>query len=235
MNRIILFESDLLPDKTALLTGRRLSHLREILGKQTGETVRAGLLDGKCGTATIVSLTEKEAVLAPVFSHDPPAKIPLTLVIAMQRPKTLKKILQYSAAMGVTRIYIIRTWRTDKSYFSNSILSEKGLLDEVILGLEQAGDTIPPEIQLRKKFRPFVEDELPEISAGSMRLVAHPYTDKPMPRGADTPVTLAMGPEGGFIPFEIELLEQTGFTSVHIGERILRTENALPAIIGRLF
>jgi 16S rRNA (uracil1498-N3)-methyltransferase len=235
MNRIILLESDFRSDKSALLTGRRLSHLREILGKQPGESVRAGLLGGKCGTATIVSLTEKEAILEPVFTHEPPSKIPLTLIVAMQRPKTLKKILQYSAAMGVMCIYIIRTWRTDKSYFSNSILTEKGLLDEVILGLEQAGDTIPPEIFVRKKFRPFVEDELPVISEGSMRLAAHPYSDKSMPRGADTPVTLALGPEGGFIPFEIELLEKTNFTAVHIGERILRTENALPAIIGKLF
>jgi RsmE family RNA methyltransferase len=235
MNRLILFGNELSPDNTATLTGRRLIHLREILGKKPGDSVRAGLLGGKCGSATIVSLTEHEAVLAPVFTQDPPAKIPLTLVVAMQRPKTLKKILQYAAAMGVMRIYIIRTWRTEKSYFSNSILTEKGLLNETVLGLEQAGDTIPPVIEVRTKFKPFVEDELPEISEGTLRLAAHPYSEHPMPRGPEKPVTLALGPEGGFIPYEIELLEQIGFTSVHIGERILRTENALSTIVGRLF
>jgi RsmE family RNA methyltransferase len=48
-------------------------------------------------------------------------------------------------------------------------------------------------------------------------------------------VTLAIGPEGGFIPYEIDLLKKHNFKATHVGERVLRVENAIPAIISRLF
>ncbi|MDB2481016.1 16S rRNA (uracil(1498)-N(3))-methyltransferase, partial [Porticoccaceae bacterium] len=40
---------------------------------------------------------------------------------------------------------------------------------------------------------------------------------------------------GGFIPYEIDKLNQVGFESVHLGQRILRVENAVPALVSRLF
>jgi RsmE family RNA methyltransferase len=49
------------------------------------------------------------------------------------------------------------------------------------------------------------------------------------------PCTLAIGPEGGFIPYEIEKLQQAGFAGVHLGARILRVENAVTALVSRLF
>ena len=55
------------------------------------------------------------------------------------------------------------------------------------------------------------------------------------PRGVLTPVTLAIGPEGGFIPYEIDALQKIGFETVSLGDRILRVETALPFLVGRLF
>jgi RsmE family RNA methyltransferase len=55
------------------------------------------------------------------------------------------------------------------------------------------------------------------------------------PHDVNCAVTLVIGPEGGFIPFEIELLEKNGFQAVTLGPRILRVENAIPALAGRLF
>ena len=113
-------------------------------------------------------------------------------------------------------------------------MTDANLRDQAILGLEQARDTILPAIEPRRLFRPFVEDELPDIARGSMALVAHPYADAGCPRGVDGPLTIAIGPEGGFIQKEIESLERIGFRAVPIGTRILRVETAIPALIGRL-
>jgi len=235
MNQILLVDDDFVGGK-AVLKGRRLSHVREILGKDKGDLIKAGILGDKRGTARILRIDEECAILEPTLDDDPPAKLPLTLVIAMQRPKVLKRILQCAAALGVSQIYIIRTWRTEKSYFSNSILSPDNLRDELILGLEQSRDTILPEILLRTRFRPFVEDEIPAIIKNSIALAAHPYADTPCTRApSGSSVTLALGPEGGFIPFEIELLSAQGFTPVSLGERILRTEQAFPYLVGKIF
>ena len=48
-------------------------------------------------------------------------------------------------------------------------------------------------------------------------------------------MTLAIGPEGGWIPYEVELLQKAGLQPVQLGQRILRVENAVPALLARLF
>jgi RsmE family RNA methyltransferase len=89
-------------------------------------------------------------------------------------------------------------------------------------------------VLLRPRFRPFVEDELSGLTAGSLCLVAHPDSAQPCPGNLAGPFTLAIGPEGGFIPFEIDLLSRQGFRPVHLGPRPLRVETAVPALLGRL-
>ena len=106
---------------------------------------------------------------------------------------------------------------------------------QMITGLEQGKDTIIPVIQIRKRLKPFVEDELPSIIKDTLALVSHPAAQSPCPRGMDSPVTLAIGPEGGFIPYEVDALQNIGFKPVSLGDRILRVETAIPFIIGRLF
>jgi RsmE family RNA methyltransferase len=48
-------------------------------------------------------------------------------------------------------------------------------------------------------------------------------------------VTLAIGPEGGFIGEEIGAFERAGFLPVSMGERVLRVETAVAALIARVF
>ena len=105
----------------------------------------------------------------------------------------------------------------------------------MLLGLEQARDTILPRIELRRKFKPFVEDELSDIVGERIALVAHPYEAQPCPSSLDKEAVLVIGPEGGFIPYEIDHLKQNGCIPVTIGQRILRVETAIAAFTGRLF
>src|SRR5207245_8560940 len=106
--------------------------------------------------------------------------------------------------------------------------------DAGILGLEQARDTVLPQIETHRLFRPFVEQELPSVAASTLALVAHPTAADACPRDVQQPVTLAIGPEGGFIAEEIASLERVGFRAVHFGARILRVETAVAALVARL-
>jgi 16S rRNA (uracil1498-N3)-methyltransferase len=232
---LLLLNTDQCRDNVATVTGRQLDHLRKVQRAKFGDSVRVGMINGLMGEAVITALDSEQASLQVSLDTPPPDAIPLTLVMALPRPKMLRRTLQTIAAMGVKKLYLINSSRVEKSFWQTPFLKPEALEEQLILGLEQAKDTLMPEIYLRKLFKPFVEDELGDIIKGSQALVAQPLTPTPCPIDCNAAVTLAIGPEGGFIPYEVEKLNQVGFDSVHLGPRILRVENAVPALISRLF
>ena len=223
MNLVLLFPEDFVSDTRARVEGRRLQEIRRI-GR---DELRIGVVNGRVGTAKVVN-GELEVHL----DADPPPPLPLTLVLALPRPKVLNRVIASATSMGIKRIFLINAWRVEKSYWKSPKLER--LREAAILGLEQARDTVMPQIELRRFFRPFVEDELPSLAANTLALVAHPTAADACPRDVQQPVTLAIGPEGGFIAEEIASLERIGFRPVSIGARILRVETAVAALVGRL-
>lgn len=236
MNLLLLFESDFTDGTHTVvrLTGRRREHALSVWKVAVGDELRAGVLNGNMGTAKVERVDEASLEMRVVFNEAPPPLLPLTLVLALPRPKALKRCIEAVTALGVKRVFIIGSRRVEKSYWSSPELSNENLMTHMLLGLEQACDTVLPEIALRKRFKPFVEDDAAEIIEGTRAIVAHPYSASACPCNLQGPVTLAIGPEGGFIPYEIELLKKHGFEDVSLGKRILRVEYAVPAIIGRL-
>ncbi|HXH95556.1 MAG TPA: RsmE family RNA methyltransferase, partial [Thermoanaerobaculia bacterium] len=168
------------------------------------------------------------------LDHDPPAALPLTLILALPRPKVLNRVIASAASLGIKRIVLINAWRVEKSYWKSPRLSPENLRNQSILGLEQSRDTVIPSIYTRRFFRAFVEDELPSLARGTRALVAHPHALESCPRDVREPVTLVIGPEGGFIDAEIASLQAAGCTPVTIGERILRVETVVPYLAARL-
>ena len=235
MNLILLEADDCLHDDLAVLTGRRLQHVLSVHKADVGQHLRVGMVNGLMGEGEIIQLDHNALHLRFSVSQPPPAKLPLTLLLALPRPKMLKRILQTVATMGVERLVLINSYRVEKSFWDSPFVQADAIREQLMLGLEQGRDTVLPQIMLEKRFKPFVEDRLPALSADSLRLVAHPVADQSCPRAVTQPVTLAIGCEGGFIPYEVDLLAQQGFTAVGLGERILRVETAVTALIARLF
>ncbi len=147
----------------------------------------------------------------------------------------LRRIFQTIATMGVKRLYLINTWRVEKSYWQTPWLSDSAIREQLILGLEQGCDTVLPEIIIKKRFKPFVEDELPNIISNTKALVAHPTGSAPCPMALNRQTSLAVGPEGGFIDYEVTKLVEAGFESITLGNRILRVEIAIPVLLSKLF
>jgi len=231
MNLLLLRDDDFLPDGSARLTGRRLLHAREVLRAAQGDVLRAGRLGGLTGTAEILLLTESELRLRVELTQEPPPRPGIDLLLALPRPKALRKVLPAAASLGVDRIVLVNAARVEKSYFESKVFA--GLDELLCQGLEQARDTRLPEVLVRERFRPFVEDELEALFAGSARLVAHPAARESLAQRSGRAL-LAIGPEGGWVPFELELLRQRGFTAFTLGPRPLRVEVALPYALGAL-
>lgn len=216
---------------------RQTRHLQTTLMAKPGDTIRVGLLEGKRGQATLLSYKGDHARLrVEHLSEEPPAKLNLTLLMAMPRPKVFRRILQAVVALGVDRLILINSYRVEKSYWQTPWLQPDSLAENIQLGLEQSGDTRSPDILIRKRFKPFVEDELPALSEGVECLLAHPgpVHEKHCINRHQAQM-LAVGPEGGFIPYEIEKLCESGFRIHSLGPRILRVDTAISALIGQLY
>ena len=217
------------------LSGRRLTHVRETHRAELGDVLCVGLLDGLLGSGTVLRLDEEALEMHVELQQPPPAKLPLTLILALPRPKVLNRVLASATSLGVRSIHLVNAWKVEKSYWKSPRMAEENLLHQRALGLEQAKDTRLPELHLHRLFRPFVEEELPHIVQATQALVGHPGALEPCPRQVGAPITLAVGPEGGWIEAELESLQRAGFRPVDLGPRILRTETAVAALVGRLF
>ena len=235
MNLLLLEDGDFVAPDRVRLQGRRLQHLRDVHRAECGDSLRVGRLGGLMGRGELLSLNAEQAELQISLDTHPPAKLPLTLLLAVPRPKMLKRVLQTVSAMGVARLVLLNSYRVEKSFWQTPFLEPAAIREQLILGLEQARDTVLPEVTLEKRFKPFVEDRLPALADGTLGLTGHPGDYPACPRAVDGPVTLAIGPEGGWIPYEVELLRLAGLQPVQLGERILRVETAVPALLARLF
>lgn len=235
MNLILLLPEDGIDGSGRVrLRGRRLRHVLEVHRAAVGDELRVGLLGGGIGVGRVVALTPDALEMQVRIECPPPPPLPVALVLALPRPKVLRRVLRAASSLGVKRIVLLNARRVEKSYWQSPYLETAATTEQLMLGLEQARDTVLPEVLIRTRFKPFVEDELPELIRGTLPLVAHPGATAECPRVAGRAVTLAIGPEGGFIPYEIERLVCCGFTPVSLGERILSTETAVPALLARL-
>lgn len=234
MNIVLLDPRQTASELWSISAKRQLEHLRTHVDVQAGDTLKVGVREGKRYLAEVLSVTEQRIQLKPIAEEAVPAKLPVTLIVAMPRPKVLRRLIMDSVTLGVEKIILLHSYRVDKSYWQTPFLQQ--LQHYVDLGLEQAGDTVAPKIELYKRFKPFVEDVLPlMIHSDCPAYVAHPYELQKMPAGIAHSCTIIIGPEGGFIPYEIELLKKNGCQAVSLGSRIIRTETVIPYVLGRLF
>jgi len=235
VNLLLLEAADFVAADRVILRDRRLTHIQEVHRAEAGECLRVGLLGGQMGRGHLLRLTPGEAELRIELQQAPPAKLPVTLLLALPRPKMLRRVLQTVASMGVPRLVLLNSYRVEKSFWQTPFLEAQAIREQLLLGLEQARDTVLPEVIIEKRFKPFVEDRLPQLVAGTRGLVGHPGEYPACPRALTEPVTLAIGPEGGWIPYEVEKLTEAGLQPVQLGERILRVETAVSALLARLF
>nr|WP_314576358.1 16S rRNA (uracil(1498)-N(3))-methyltransferase [uncultured Pseudomonas sp.] len=235
MNLLLLEDADFIASDRVVLRDRRLKHMQEVHRSEVGDSLRVGRVGGLLGSAELLRLEPREAELSVVFDREPPSKLPLTLILALPRPKMLRRVFQTVATMGVPKVILVNSYRVEKSFWQTPFLEPVAIREQLILGLEQARDSVLPEIVIEKRFKPFVEDRLPGVADGTLGLVGHPGDFPACPRAVEQPVTLAIGPEGGWIPYEVDLLRASGLSPVQLGDRILRVETAVTALLARLF
>jgi len=230
----------LIPKNAKSITNKeQITHIKEVLKAKEGDSLTIGEIGGNIGKATIAKIDSREVALTNIVLHKkPPAKLDLTIVLALPRPKVLRRLIMDITTLGVNKLIIVNSYRTQKSYWQSPLLDR---IDEFIFeGLQQAIDTVPLKVELKKRFKPFVEDEFTSLlKEQESAVVAHPYAIESwksyLKENSDTqmPKVLCIGAEGGWIEYEVELLCKHGCRAISLGERILRTETVVSVMLGQ--
>ncbi|WP_417537997.1 16S rRNA (uracil(1498)-N(3))-methyltransferase [Marinomonas sp.] len=237
MNIILLDPENTLADGLFALSSRQQTHISKVIKAQSGDVLRVGVLNGKIGEGIYEPPSEDRAgyIHSVNVFVSPPEPLPMVLVMALPRPNMLKRTLQNITAMGVKDVYLIHSAKVEKSYWQSPVLQTESIQQCLLEGLEQAKDTIMPNWSLIPRFRPFVEDQLPDLLKNKRGILAHPYLAKPCPIDIQQPCVLALGPEGGWNDFEVSKWHEAGMESVHLGDRILKVETVVPVLLSRLY
>ncbi len=224
---IILLEPCEVTAGRCTLGDTRATHLRTFLHAQEGTRFRLGITDGLLGWGTVEVVTPTavtfaveltEAALEPWFD----------LVLALPRPRSLKRILFQTAAMGVRKLFLVGAHKVEKSYFSMHLLRPEEYRPVLLDGLMQGKTTRVPEVCIVPKFRDLWAQLPPE---DTLRLIANPAETAPdFAQQTAAPVLLAVGPDGGWTAEENERFAEHGFQPMTLGVRPLRTDTAVIAL-----
>lgn len=238
---IILLEQEEIKHGHIVLSDHRAKHIVKVLRSDAGDLLRVGVIDGDIGTGKIVTIQKKFPFIVELtvqLTEKTVSSPVIDLLLALPRPIMLKRILSQVTALGVGRIFIINASRVEKSFWEAGVLQQSEYRPHLIQGLEQAVDTKVPEINVFRHFRPFVEDKLPGIANNySHQLLAHPQGKKTLSACMGDEkgrVLYGIGPEGGWLDFELKKLEEAGMAPFSIGARILKVDTATVAIHGRI-
>jgi 16S rRNA (uracil1498-N3)-methyltransferase len=234
MNCLILLPEDFHGDGVAVIRGARARHIRDVLKKRAGDSLVAGVLNGPLGMSRIVEAGDDHVTVElPAGSVPPQSRI--DLILAMPRPKVMKRLWAPLASLGIRRIVIIGEEKVEPFYFASHAVTEEIYRPRLIEGLEQARDTHLPEVMIHESFSRFAENHLAGLAAGGACLIAQPGASVNVPdalAGNDGEhVVLAVGSEGGWSEHALKVFVRHAFVPVGLGDRPLRTDVAVIALL----
>ena len=123
--------------------------------------------------------------------------------------------------------------KSEFSYLNSSLWSDRNLLDEIILGLEQGGRVIAPKIQvLKNKYR--IKEHLTEGSRFLLDFNCKYLTELESELNITNSIQIVLGPESGLTLQDTEYFSKLGFQTISVSENILRSEVALSFLLAQI-
>ncbi|AQT67180.1 16S ribosomal RNA methyltransferase RsmE [Anaerohalosphaera lusitana] len=242
MNLILVDKCDEVGAGVYRLGDARGRHVRRVLRAGVGDELKVGLINGPKGTAVVRSVGLEAVELECEFAGEMDVPdVEVDLVCGLPRPQTLKKVLQSAATMGVRRVHFVDGKRVEKCYFSASVLDEVNVVGHLLEGMSQGRQTRMPMVFVHRWFRRFFWYTLENLERAEEVKAKRLLTDMAvedylaaMDAEGVRRVLLAVGPEGGWVQSEIDMMVDAGFEKFRLGAWPLRVENAVVAALGQL-
>lgn len=215
------------PGQTLDLPPDAAHHAAKVLRMETGHKVT--LFNGEGGeyAATITHISKNGVTVKTTGFHEREAESPLavTLAQAISSGDKMDYTLQKAVELGITHIQPLASERCVVKLSGERAEKRVRHWQQVVISAcEQSGRNRVPEVA---PIQPLIHwlGSLPPEAQHLMLAPGAPHSLRDLP-APSTPVTLLIGPEGGLSPAEIRAAENSGFTSVRLGPRVLRTETA---------
>jgi RsmE family RNA methyltransferase len=199
-----------------------------------GVVVPAAVWEGGRGRATVLAYAPDEVRVQISLTLPPLPRLPITLLVGVCRPQTLKKVVQAGALLGVREVVFFGSELGERSYFSSKELRPERLRLEMVKALEQAHDSVPLRVvtapSLESAMHPWREPVgrvalYGETAADGVPL-AHLRIPSPL-----VEIVVVIGPEAGLSIGERTVLRGQGFQPVSFGPRVLRVETAVASLV----
>jgi len=214
-----------------LLTGEEHQHLAKVLRLSPGREVEVFDGEGRRARATVSAVEKRQSVLQLTQRReDPPTPAPpwLRVAVAIPKAKRAQRLLEALTELGVDQVVPLQCARSVSSPPSAE-RARRWMLESC----KQCRRDRLPSYEAPQTPAALLEG----LSVGEVALVCDtgrsPSLRAALPETPPASVTLAIGPEGGFRPDELELLRER-FLSISLGPRVLRIETAAPAVVAGL-
>lgn len=226
------------------LPKRSSHHLVKVLRLQVGDAIELFNGDGLNYQASLSSVG-KTAQADVHSSTQNISESPLTsrVIQGISRGDKMDTSIQKSVELGAHSIVPIYTQHSIKPLVGDRSKRKHEHWQQIaVAASEQCGRSVVPKVINPMSVKDFLNIEQQDIQSptGSshsnhLKLILDPQASTAIPTSAQpTGVCLVIGPEIGFTDEEIRSFIDIGYTGVHLGARILRTETAAPTALSVL-
>ena len=163
MNLVLIERDEISAGGEVTLSGARAAHLLNVLRIEPGDGVRVGVVDGPRGVGTVGAIEDGGVRLSCVFEAATPPRPNVDLLLAVPRPKVMRRLWAQIAALGVGQIILTNAEKVERNYFDTHILSPATYRPLLIEGLQQARDTRLPIVSVHRQFKILIEDHLERL------------------------------------------------------------------------
>ncbi len=166
--------------------------------------------------------------------NESPLNIRLAQVIS--RNQRMDYVIQKSVELGVTEIVPLSSHYCNLHLSTQRQQSKLAHWQQVMISAcEQSGRNYMPQIQPITALTDYLKPS--NSNSNNLRLFFQPdasYSLKTLPVNTNQAIEVLIGAEGGFNDNEIQQIQQSGFTAIKLGPRVLRTETATVTVLSCL-
>jgi 16S rRNA (uracil1498-N3)-methyltransferase len=218
------------------VVGAELGHLKRVLRLRPGDHIIAFDDTGWEHEAVIRALNDTQGELEILRSYQAERESPLavTLAVALTKGDKMDYVVEKATELGVKTIAPFVSRYTVPRLNDRKAVQRAERWQKIALSAaKQCGRTRLPEVLPVCDYRELITERRP---AGLKLFFWEKEAEQTLKQVHDRQsrvesVFLVIGPEGGFTVEEAEMARTQGYTTVHLGPRVLRSETAALAVL----